>query len=68
MNQPLKLQPDTCSFLWLISCQAREFVTLTHISYLPHKHLITIGTYFTDAIIEQLEIEDVGEFTVLEQI
>lgn len=42
--------------------------TLTHISLLPHKHLITMGTYFTDAAIDQSEIEDVGEFTVLEQI
>ena len=25
--------------------------TLSHISLLPHKHLITIGTYFTDEII-----------------
>ncbi|WP_154669248.1 Tn3 family transposase, partial [Legionella bozemanae] len=42
--------------------------TLTHISLLPHKHLITMGTYFTDAAIDQSEIEDVREFTVLEQI
>ena len=33
--------------------------TLTHISLLPHKHLITMGTYFTDITIEQLELENV---------
>jgi TnpA family transposase len=32
---------------------------LTHISLLPHKHLITMGTYFTDGTIEQLETKDV---------
>ena len=32
--------------------------TLTHISLLPHKHLITMGTYFTDSTIEQLELEN----------
>lgn len=31
--------------------------TLTHISLLPHKHLITMGTYFTDSTIDQLEPE-----------
>jgi hypothetical protein len=41
--------------------------TLTHISLLPHKHLITMGTYFTDTAIDQPEVKDVGEFTVLEQ-
>ena len=33
--------------------------TLTHISLLPHKHLITMGTYFTDSTIESLETESV---------
>lgn len=33
--------------------------TLTHISLLPHRHLITMGTYFTDNTIEQLEDESV---------
>ncbi|STX81622.1 transposase [Legionella busanensis] len=42
--------------------------TLTHISLLLHKHLITMGTYFTNTTIVQPEIEDVGEFTVSEQI
>jgi TnpA family transposase len=32
--------------------------TLTHISLLSHKHLITMGTYFTDGSIEQPELED----------
>jgi hypothetical protein len=41
--------------------------TLTHISLLLHKHLITIGTYFTDSSIEQPETEGVLEFTVSEQ-
>lgn len=41
--------------------------TLTHISLLPHKHLITMGIFFTDTKSDQLEVEDVGEFTVLEQ-
>ncbi len=31
--------------------------TLTHISLLPHKHLITMGTYFTNAEIEEPETE-----------
>ena len=33
--------------------------TLTHISLLPHKHLITMGTYFTDTAIEEPEAKDV---------
>lgn len=33
--------------------------TLTHISLLPHKHLITMGTYFTDAAIEEPNTENV---------
>lgn len=33
--------------------------TLTHISLLLHKHLITMGTYFTDAAIEEPEAKDV---------
>jgi len=33
--------------------------TLTHISLLLHKHLITMGTYFTDAIVEQPETENI---------
>ena len=33
--------------------------TLTHISLLPHKHLITMGTYFTDSTIDQPATEDV---------
>lgn len=41
--------------------------TLTHISLLPHKHLITMGTYFTDSTIDQPATEDVWEFTVSKQ-
>ena len=33
--------------------------TLSHISLLMHKHLITMGTYFTDEIVEQPITEDV---------
>tara|TARA_Y100000815_G_scaffold241752_1_gene238212 strand:- start:353 stop:850 length:498 start_codon:yes stop_codon:yes gene_type:complete len=33
--------------------------TLTHISLLLHKHLITMGTYFTDTAIEEPEAKDV---------
>lgn len=32
--------------------------TLTHISLLLHKHLITMGTYFTDGAVEEPEAED----------
>ena len=42
--------------------------TLSHISPLMHKHLITMGTYFVDGIVERPETEDMWEFTVSEQI